>query len=71
MMLVVWNIIIYLFKRNYVNFIYIYVFIYFDGLKFQFEKFKILVIMIFQFFGIEGIEDKNFDVFIFLIYVDL
>lgn len=70
MMLVVWNIIIYLFKRNYVNFIYIRMFIYLV-LKFQFEKFKILVIMIFQFFGIEGIEDKNFDVFIFLIYVDL
>lgn len=70
MMLVVWNIIIYLFKYNYVNFIYIRMFIYLV-LKFQFEKFKILVIMIFQFFGIEGIEDKNFDVFIFLIYVDL
>lgn len=69
-MLVVWNIIIYLFKYNYVNFIYIRMFIYLV-LKFQFEKFKILVIMIFQFFGIEGIEDKNFDVFIFLIYVDL
>lgn len=51
-MLVVWNIITYSFKRNYVNCIHTRMFIHFDGFK---------VIMISQLFGIEGIEDKNSD----------
>lgn len=36
-------------------------FIHFNGFKVLVEKLKILVIMISQLFGIEGIEDKNSD----------
>lgn len=68
--MVMWNIITYSYKCNYVNSIHTRMFIHL-ALKFYFEKLKILVFLISQLCGIEGIEEKNSDAFTSSKYADL